>query len=195
MESDSILGRWGATEVCEPRAHQTCIPSPAPGTGRFPPQTSAACGFNMIMLARSISKQLYTNSCGVDGEATRHPCHHRAQRGPSSVGASQTHNMLTATWPCWGPSVSLTTARSLQDPGSGHTILVLSGCQRPLSLFPWNFPYWPCQCLQEHIKENVSCPSRAVLWLSGGWESHCRVERPRHMAVPPVEPLGPGPPS
>lgn len=46
------------------RRHIRPVPRcPVPGPWGLPPQDSAPCGFNTLMLAETISRQLYTNSC------------------------------------------------------------------------------------------------------------------------------------
>ena len=88
-------------EVCGPHC-------PVLGTGSLLPQTSAPCG--LLMFAGNISKQLYTNSCGElspTGGATHHIRHHRTQGGLSVCRSlPDPDNVLTATWPCLGPSAS-----------------------------------------------------------------------------------------
>lgn len=150
-------------------------PSPCARQQEAPSPDLSSLWFNMPLLAGNIANQLYTNSCGVGGEAVCHPCRHRAQGDPPSAGASQAQIMC---W--WPPGPTRASPPPPECPGTPKTLGLAPPCGPPvdakeLSLFPWNFPNRPCQRLQEHMKGNVSSPSRAVLqhlgpgvWLQSG---------------------------
>ena len=58
MEPGLRLRVMGSHDRCVSRGHIRPAPHhhPARGTTRHPPQTSAACGFNRLMLAGNMSK-------------------------------------------------------------------------------------------------------------------------------------------
>lgn len=85
MESGLHSGVMGSHGRCVSRGHIRPVPHQSkPDTRRLPPQTSAACGFKMLMSPGTILKQLYTNSCGLD---------HRPLAIPATTRLKEVHGL------------------------------------------------------------------------------------------------------
>lgn len=85
--------RGGPLEVSEQRHIRPVPHCPEPSPWRLPPQTSAPCAFNVLTLTETISRQLYTNSCGELSPTLRPPATPattRLREVLQSAGLSQT---------------------------------------------------------------------------------------------------------